>query len=84
MEETTKYFTDDGPLIVFVITGLITIVFYIYLLIKLRRIRKVGKYRIHLLENKPEAYNDLPSFGKMCYSFKPLKDKYWIKDYDDE
>ena len=59
--------------------GLISICFialFICFYFLLRNI-KVYNFRVSLIGTK--NYDNLPSYEKMVYSIKPLKEKYWIK-----
>jgi hypothetical protein len=39
----------------------------------------VVDYRLRLMRKNYKAYENLSSYNKMVFSFKPLKDKYWVK-----
>jgi len=39
------------------------------------------KYRVDLIHRDMAAFDTLPSYDKMLWSIKPLKDKYWLKNY---
>lgn len=40
---------------------------------------RVFEYRISTFYINYDDYKNLPSYQKMLWSLKPLKDKYWIK-----
>lgn len=58
---------------------IICIIALIYLFYLSHRNEKVFDFRNKILHDDYEKYKKLPSYDKMFYSFKPLKEKYWIK-----
>lgn len=64
------------------LAGLIILLFFglIVILLKLERVNAVYSFRkVIMMKYGHKVYKELPSFENMVDSFKPLKEKYWIK-----
>ena len=65
-------------LILYVILGISFLALFViqYLM---KRNHRVCDFRKDVLKQSSEKYKKLPSYEKMLFSIKPLKDKHWIK-----
>lgn len=67
-----------GIIILFTIY-LIAILFLVFVSI---RNEFVCRFRLKMIDENYDKYCELPSYERMLFSFKPLKEKYWINQED--
>lgn len=74
LTRTTTKLNNMNPLLIIL---LLVIFYFLYSMYKLKY---VSKYRIYFYKKYGYTkYKKLPSYFIMVYSFKPLKDKFYLK-----